>query len=71
MCERTPASQCTLSSWLLQQPFGWTFHRCDERHMRSDNGRLILQTFEEMAPEYYRISDLKKIDFVLWQSRAE
>ena len=42
-----------------------------ERHMRSDNGRLILQTFEEMVPEYYRISDLKKIDFVLWQSRVE
>jgi len=42
-----------------------------DRHMRSDHGKLILQTFEEMVPEHNRISDLKKIDFALWQSRAE
>ncbi|MGD0626106.1 MAG: hypothetical protein ABSB22_23025 [Thermodesulfobacteriota bacterium] len=42
-----------------------------ERHMRSDHGKLILHTFGEMVPEHNRISDLKKIDFVLWQSRAE
>ncbi len=42
-----------------------------ERHMRSDHGKLILRIFEEMVPEHERISDLKKIDFVLWQSRAE
>jgi flagellar assembly factor FliW len=42
-----------------------------DRHMRSDHGKLILQTFEEMVPEHKRISDLKKIDFVLWQNRAE
>ena len=42
-----------------------------ERHMKSDQGQLILRTFREMVPEHNRISDLKKIDFVLWQSRAE
>ncbi len=42
-----------------------------ERHMRSDHGKLVLRIFEEMVPEHERISDLKKIDFVLWQSRAE
>ena len=42
-----------------------------ERHMRSDCGKLILQTFDEMVPEHNRISNLKKIDFVLWQTRAE
>lgn len=30
-----------------------------------------MRIFEEMVPEHERISDLKKIDFVLWQSRAE
>jgi len=42
-----------------------------ERHMKSDHGKLIIQTFEEMVPEHSGISDLKKIDFVLWQSRSE
>jgi hypothetical protein len=41
-----------------------------DRHMRSDHGKLILQTFEEMVPEHNRISDLKKIDFVLWQEQS-
>jgi hypothetical protein len=40
------------------------------RHMKSDHGKLIIRTFEEMVPEHGRISDLKKIDFVLWQSRS-
>jgi hypothetical protein len=42
-----------------------------ETNMKSDKGQLILQTFRELVPEHNKISDLKKIDFVLWQSRAE
>jgi hypothetical protein len=42
-----------------------------ERHMKSDQGQLILRIFKELVPEHSAISDLKKIDFVLWQSRAE
>jgi hypothetical protein len=42
-----------------------------KKHMSSDHGRLILSVFEEMVPEHEKISDLKKIDFVLWQSRSE
>jgi hypothetical protein len=37
--------------------------------MKSDQGTLILQTFRDMVLEHDKISDLKKIDFVLWQSR--
>lgn len=40
-------------------------------HMNSAQGKLILETFRQMVPEHYKISDLKKIDFVLWQNRAE
>ena len=42
-----------------------------ETNMKSDKGQLILQIFRELVPEHNKISDLKKIDFVLWRSRAE
>jgi hypothetical protein len=37
--------------------------------LAAEDGRLIVAVFNEMVPEHNRISDLKKVDFVLWQIR--
>jgi len=36
----------------------------------SDSGSLIIEVFNDNVPEHGAISDLKKIDFILWQTRA-
>ena len=41
-----------------------------EQYLTSDSGNLIIEIFDELVPEHNRISNLKKIDFVLWQTRA-
>lgn len=38
--------------------------------LRSEDAKLIINTFDEMVKECDLISDLKKVDFVLWQMRA-
>jgi hypothetical protein len=38
--------------------------------LASADGRQIIKIFSEEVPEYEEIADLKKIDFVLWQSRG-
>lgn len=35
----------------------------------SDDGSLVVRVFDRMVPEHSRITNLKKVDFVLWQSR--
>lgn len=42
-----------------------------ERYMKSEEGIMILRTFRDIVPEHDRISDIKKIDFVLWQTRSQ
>jgi hypothetical protein len=37
--------------------------------LRSDSGRLCVNTFNEKVFRYYQITDLKKVDFILWQIR--
>lgn len=38
--------------------------------MQSEEGRLVIATFDRLVEEHDRITDIKKIDFVLWQTRA-
>lgn len=38
--------------------------------MKSQEGQLIVAIFDNLVEEHDRITDLKKIDFVLWQSRG-
>ena len=38
--------------------------------LQSDIGRLCVTTFNEKVIRYYEITDLKKVDFILWQTRA-
>jgi hypothetical protein len=42
-----------------------------ETCMGCPQGGIILRTFREMVPEHGRISDVKKIDFVLWKSEIK
>jgi hypothetical protein len=41
------------------------------RYIGSDYGKLIINIFDELVTDHNRISDLKKIDFVVWQIRAK
>ena len=40
------------------------------QYIRSDSGRSIIEIFNELVPEHNMISNLKKIDFILWQTRV-
>lgn len=41
-----------------------------EAFMKSSEGRRWVRLFNENAEDYYRITDIKKVDFILWQTRA-
>ena len=41
------------------------------RFLRSTDGELVVRLFNEMIPEHTEITDLKKVDFVLWQTRPK
>lgn len=36
----------------------------------SDDGKLVVRVFSQNVKQHARITDLKKVDFVLWQTRA-
>ncbi len=38
--------------------------------LASPEGRLMIETFDELVDQHDHITDLKKIDFVLWQTRS-
>ena len=41
------------------------------RFLRSTDGDLVVRLFSGIIPEHNRITDLKKVDFVLWQTRTK
>lgn len=41
-----------------------------QQFLASKEGKLIVRVFERIVPEHAKITDLKKVDFVLWQTRA-
>jgi hypothetical protein len=42
-----------------------------EQFMRSKEARRYVSIFNEQIVDYYRITDIKKVDFILWQLRDE
>ncbi|MGZ3881750.1 MAG: hypothetical protein ACXVBF_10450 [Flavisolibacter sp.] len=38
--------------------------------LKSDTGKLCVNTFNEKVEQYFEITDLKKVDFILWQTRG-
>ena len=38
--------------------------------LQSEDGLLFIETFNEEVAEYEKITDIKKVDFILWQTRA-
>jgi hypothetical protein len=38
-------------------------------HLKSPEGRLMIDVFDEVVDSHNQITDIKKIDFVLWQTR--
>lgn len=42
-----------------------------EQFMRSEEARCWVSIFNEQIAEYYKITDIKKVDFILWQLRDE
>ena len=41
-----------------------------EKFMQSSEGRRWVGRFNENVDNYYRITDIKKVDFILWQTRT-
>jgi len=41
-----------------------------QEYMRSEEGRNVIGIFNREVQDHQRVTDLKKIDFVLWQTRA-
>jgi hypothetical protein len=37
--------------------------------LTSDNGKMYIDIFDELVPHQDKITNLKKIDFILWQTR--
>ena len=40
-----------------------------QQFLSSRDGKLVKSVFEQIVPEHAKITDLKKVDFVLWQMR--
>lgn len=38
--------------------------------LNSKDGKLVVRSFDRIVPEHAKITNLKKVDFVLWQIRA-
>lgn len=47
-----------------------SIERWYERFMSSDEARNWISLFNQHISEYYKITDIKKIDFILWQIRS-
>jgi hypothetical protein len=41
-----------------------------EQYIGSEKGRTVIRVFNREIQDHQRLTDLKKIDFVLWQTRA-
>jgi hypothetical protein len=40
------------------------------KYLGSDTGKLIISLFNQTVKEHARITDVKKVDFVLWHTRG-
>ena len=58
---KTKVSQAKLAYRAIQDWYA--------RFLASHEGRLLIRIFSDTVDEHDRISDLKKVDFVLWQTR--
>jgi hypothetical protein len=47
-----------------------SIERWYETFLKSDEGNLYIEVFDELVSEHNKITNLKKIDFILWQTRA-
>ncbi len=41
-----------------------------EQYLSTDNGRRLIELFDQEVKDHDRVTNLKKVDFVLWQIRA-
>lgn len=39
-------------------------------YLTTEKGHRVIEIFDESVPEHEEITDLKKVDFVLWQTRS-
>lgn len=41
-----------------------------QRYLETDEAKRVIELFDQEVEEYDRVTDLKKFDFVLWQTRG-
>jgi len=39
-------------------------------HMQSSEGKMIIEVFNNMVKEHDKITNIKKVDFILWKTRS-
>lgn len=61
----TDAKRCSKAKKIYRQICAW-YLDC----LESPEGRQIIEIFDEEVTEYRELTDLKKLDFVLWQTRS-
>jgi hypothetical protein len=47
-----------------------SIERWYETFLNSNEGKLYIEVFDGLVPEHKKITNLKKIDFILWQTRG-
>ncbi len=40
------------------------------KHMQSAEGKMMIEVFNNMVKEHDRITNIKKVDFILWKTRS-
>lgn len=40
------------------------------KHMQASEGKMMIEVFNNMVEEHDRITDIKKVDFILWKTRS-
>ncbi len=55
--ERAKAAYAIIQAWYRQ-------------FLNSKDGEIVVRVFDRIVPEHANVTNLKKVDFVLWQTRA-
>ncbi len=68
-----PQSETELQQTKVQVAIGkyFSIQRWYQEFLSKGDGKKWIGLFNQQIPTYYRITDVKKIDFILWQMRGD
>jgi hypothetical protein len=66
----TPPAYTAKNKIELAKAAYFSIERWYQEFLRSDDGKVCIEVFDELVPDHEKITNLKKVDFILWQMRA-